>query len=123
MTDIFYIGQVRKIIEEEFDRNAIIFLRDSLNEIIEATKPKPKWHMWDVPKTRVYKRNALDVEGEKVFDSMGYSKDRPWMCSGVPEDKRETCYKTWEDAMKWATMSSEKRIERLKYEAQFEMGQ
>jgi len=53
----------------------------------------------------------------------GFATYRPWMCSGVPEDSRETCYKSWDDAMEWATMSHEKRVEQLEYDAQFEMGQ
>lgn len=106
-----------------FDRDEMIVLHKYLGEMIEQSKPKPEWYMYDVPKTRVYKRKVVAMPGETVFDSAGYSSDRPWMCSGVPEDSRETCYRTWEDAMEWATMPSEKRIEQLEYDAKFEMGQ
>lgn len=73
-------------------------------------------------KIRVYKRN-YDLAPGTFWDPEGFLATRPWTCSGTPEDSRSSCYETWEDAMAWATMSSERRIAQLEYDAKFEMGQ
>jgi hypothetical protein len=116
-------GWVRDSCEMTLDIKDVQALRDYLDEVLEANKPKPKYHLWNVPKPRVYKRDVSGLAETEWFDKDGFVKTRPWTCTGVPEDTRKTCYKTWEDAIEWATMSSEKRIERIEYDAQFEMGQ
>jgi hypothetical protein len=62
------------------------------------------------PKIRVYKRDP------KAPNPMGWSPDRLWMVGPTPEDSRETCYATWEQAMRWATMPSERRAEIIEIE-------
>lgn len=70
----------------------------------------------DLPKIRVYKRDP------KAPNPLGFSPDRPWMVADIPEDSRETCYPTWEEAMHWATMPHEKRAQIIEIENLMEGG-
>jgi hypothetical protein len=51
---------------------------------------------------RVYKRDDGPEDGH-IFSPRGYMRDRPWMVGETPEDPRETCWRTWEEAMHYAT--------------------
>lgn len=79
-----------------------------------------KAQMLNEQRIRVYKRNEPD-DGH-VFDSHGFLRSRPWTVGPTPEDARETCYETWEEAMHWATMPSKKRIEIIEIDALMEGG-
>lgn len=74
------------------------------------------WEDEDEPKIRVYKRKPDDP------NPYYFSPDRPWMVSATPEDSRETCYPTWEEAMNWATMPGQKRAEIIEIENLMEGG-
>lgn len=65
-------------------------------------------------RTRVYKR--------RPGDTRGFAEYRPWMVADIPEDTRETCYPTWEQAMEWATAPSVYREEVLEEEARMDGG-
>jgi hypothetical protein len=125
-------GWERDSAEMTLDLKDVKALRDYLDEVLEAEEHKRiqashlrliELNKIKLGKPRVYKRDVSGLAETEWFDKDGFVKTRPWTCTGVPEDTRKTCYKTWEDAMEWATMSSEKRIERIEYDAQFEMGQ
>jgi len=51
---------------------------------------------------RVYKRDDGPDDGQ-LFGPSGFLRSRPWMVGPTPEDLRETCWRSWEDAMHYAT--------------------
>lgn len=69
-------------------------------------------------KIRVYKTRKTKDNAR----SYAFVGGRPWKVGPTPEDSRETYWRSWDEAMDWATMDPFVRRAKIKQDYEWEGG-